>query len=310
MSVIETNNLGHRYRSVRAVDGVDLELDRGSIFALLGPNGAGKTTTIKMLMGLIRPSSGQSKIFGVKSHKLGRPEWERIGYVSEDQELPPGLTVSGLMAFCSRMYPAWDFDFCDRLLDQFTMPRDRKLRALSRGMRMKASLISSIAYRPELLVLDEPFGGLDPVVREDFIEGILELTEQENWTVFLSSHDMEEVERLTDRLGIIANGRMILNEPVEALQQRFRRVEVDLVDEVEPPGHIPANWRRLRISGKRAAFVDTEFEAAASEKAVATVFPECRNVEVFKMNLREIYLAVARDEESAANSWNQANNEE
>ncbi len=150
-TIIETRGLTRRFRTQDAVQDLDLRIEKGRICAFLGPNGAGKTTTIKMLMGILRPSSGEAQIFGTPSSKLGQAEFERIGYVSENQEMPEWMSVKQLMNYCAPLYPSWDEKFCNSLLDQFSLPRDQKLKNLSRGMRMKAALISSLAYRPELL---------------------------------------------------------------------------------------------------------------------------------------------------------------
>jgi len=196
--VIQTENLTKKFRKTKAVDHLSLKVPEGSIYAFLGPNGAGKTTTIKLLMNIIFPTSGNAEVLGVPSRLIGPEQFQQIGYVSENQKIPGWMTVPQLVNYCKPMYPTWDDDFCKRLLAQFDLPNDVKLKSMSRGMKVKAMLLSSLAYRPKLLVLDEPFSGLDPLVRDEFIRGILELTETEGWTVFVSSHDIEEVDRLAD----------------------------------------------------------------------------------------------------------------
>ena len=294
--IIETRGLTRRFRSHDAVHGLDLEIERGRVCAFLGPNGAGKTTTIKMLMGILRPSSGESRVFGIPSGRLGQREFEKIGYVSENQDMPEWMTVGQLMEFCRPLYPSWDEPFCSALLDQFALPRGQQLKNLSRGMRMKAALISSLAYRPELLVLDEPFSGLDPLVREEFIEGMLELTEQESWTILVSSHDIDEVERLADSVAVINQGRLAISETVESLQARFRKVEVT-TSEQEPalPGSTPGHWLHPKAAGRTIQFTDTGFRGTASEDEIRTLLPGVKSVETHGMSLREIYLAMARD---------------
>src|SRR5262249_3655413 len=152
----------------------NLKVPKGAIYGLVGPNGAGKTTAMKMMMNLIQPDSGRAEILSCDSRRLGPPELARIGYVSENQELPGWMTVGYFMDYLKPFYPDWDDARAAELLRNFDLPGDRKLRHLSRGMWMKASLASSLAYRPQLLVLDEPFSGLDPLVREELIEGLLE----------------------------------------------------------------------------------------------------------------------------------------
>jgi ABC-2 type transport system ATP-binding protein len=200
-NIIETHSLTRRFGKTEAVDNLTLTVPEGSIYAFLGPNGAGKTTTIKMLLNILQANSGSANVMGVDSRRLGPRELSGIGYVSENQKLPEWMTVGQLIEYCRPMYPKWDATFCEKLRGQFDLPLDKKLKNLSRGMKVKAALLVSLAYRPRVLLLDEPFTGLDPLVRDEFIRGILELSEEGNWTVFISSHDIDEVERLADWVG-------------------------------------------------------------------------------------------------------------
>ncbi|HEY3841104.1 MAG TPA: ABC transporter ATP-binding protein, partial [Bryobacteraceae bacterium] len=186
--VIRAIDLTKRYRKVAALDGLNLDIPGGSIYGLVGPNGAGKTTALKTLMNILKPDAGRAEVLGVDSRNIGPREFARIGYVSENQELPDWMTVEYFMAYLQPFYATWDASRAGELLRQFDLPLDRQLRHLSRGMRMKAALASSLAYRPSLLVLDEPFSGLDPVVREDLIEGIIESAQET--TILVSSHDL------------------------------------------------------------------------------------------------------------------------
>lgn len=306
--IIETRGLTRRFRSHDAVHSLDLEIEKGRVCAFLGPNGAGKTTTIKMLMGILRPSEGESRVFGTPSARLGQREFEKIGYVSENQDMPEWMTVRQLMEFCRPLYPSWDESFCAALLDQFALPREQQVKNLSRGMRMKAALISSLAYRPELLVLDEPFSGLDPLVREEFIEGMLELTEQESWTILVSSHDIDEVERLADSVAVINEGRLALSETVESLQARFRKIEVTCT-EPEPalPKSLPSHWLHPQSSGRTIQFTHSRFGDPAAEDEIRALLPGVKATESHGMSLREIYLAMARDFRSGGSQNDQSN---
>jgi len=201
-NTIEAKGLTKRFGKNTAVQGLDLVVPAGTIFAFLGPNGAGKTTTIKTLMNIIKPTKGTSTILGVDSQRLGPKEFAQIGYVSENQEMPDWMTIKQFLNYCKSMYSTWDNKFCNDLTDQFNLPLGQKLKNISRGMRMKASLVSSLAYRPKLLIFDEPFTGLDPLVRDEFIAGMLDITQDENWTIFISSHDIDEVERLADCVAV------------------------------------------------------------------------------------------------------------
>lgn len=293
MNIIETHQLTHRYGRTEAVHDLTLAVPAGSIFALLGPNGAGKTTTIKLLMNLLRPTGGKASVLGVESTKLGERERAQIGYVSENQELPLWMTVRQLLDYCRPFYPTWDVALEKKLLAQFDLPPDRKLKQLSRGMLMKTALLSSLAYRPKLLVLDEPFSGLDPLVRDEFVNGILEASALGEWTVFVSSHDIDEIERLADQVAVLDCGSLQLSESTESLQSRFRRVEVTLNGSRAALADLPPAWFLVEQNGGLVRFVDTQFKAAATERACRERFPEAAVV-AHPMTLREIFVTVAK----------------
>jgi ABC-2 type transport system ATP-binding protein len=289
---VHANNLTCRYGRTEAVAGVSFSVPEGSLFALLGPNGAGKTTTIRMLMNIVRPSRGEATVLGVDTRRLGLSEFRAIGYVSENQKLPSWMTVAQLLAFCRPLYPTWDEKLCRKLVDELELPLDTKISRLSRGMRVKAALASSLAYRPRLLVLDEPFSGLDPVVRDELVRGVLELAGEERWSVLISSHDLDEVERLVDAVGFIDGGRLVLLEPLTDLHARFRRVEVTTT--VPPLGAPPVlpHWTSPHASGRVVRFVDTRYRAPESEREITAAFPGA-SIEAYPMTLREIFVAVA-----------------
>jgi len=289
--MIEIHDLHKRFRKTEAVAGLSLSVPAGQVTAFLGPNGAGKSTTIKCLLNLHRPDSGTATVLGCDSRKLGPAQFMEIGYVSENMELPLWMTVKQFLDYCRPLYPQWDKAFEAQLMRQFDLPPQTKLKDLSRGMRMKAELLSSLAYRPKLVVLDEPFSGLDPLVRDEFIRGLLELTEQEGWTVFVSSHDIEEVQRLADRIAIINAGKLALDESSESLQARFRAVEVVLPDGEKAPLQLPATWMHPEQAGRTLRFFDSAFQDA---EAIRPVFPTATQLEARPMSLREIFVALAR----------------
>ena len=154
-------------------------------------------------MNLIEPTEGSATVFETDSRQLGVPDFQRIGYVSENQEIPGWQSIRKYLDYLAPFYPSWDHDFEKKMLADFELDPKQRIGSLSRGMKMKVALISSIVFRPRLLVLDEPFSGLDPLVRDEFIQGVLEITDREGWTIFLASHDIEEVERLSDTIGIL-----------------------------------------------------------------------------------------------------------
>jgi ABC-2 type transport system ATP-binding protein len=293
-AAITTENLTRRYGRTTAVNGLTLAVPEGSIYAFLGPNGAGKTTTIKMLLNILRPTGGTASVLGVDSIRLGAAEFTRIAYVSENQQIPEWMTVRQLIEFCRPLYPTWDTALSDKLLQSFELPADRKLKNLSRGMKMKAALLTSLAYRPRLLVLDEPFTGLDALVRDEVISGMLEVTEQEKWTVFISSHDIDEVERLADWVGVLDGGQIHLSESAASLQARFRRLEGVNAGGPRLPARPPKTWLAPEITPHSVCIVESAYEPAASERRLAEIVPGTEQITASEMTLREIFLALAR----------------
>jgi ABC-type multidrug transport system ATPase subunit len=290
-TVIEARGLTRSFQAVEAVRGLDLSVARGKAFALVGRNGAGKTTTIKLLAGLLRPTGGESRLLGTPSLALQPRDWRRIGYVSENQRLYEWLTGQELLAFARPLYPTWDRDLESRLVRKLALPLGRKVSRCSRGEKMKLALVLALAFRPALLVLDEPFAGLDPLAREELLAGLLEVTGQDSWSLFFSTHDVDEVERLADEVGFMDQGRLQLHEPLAALQGRFRRVHVSL------PAPLPAGFEEpaaleLSAEGRALSFVHTRFTAEV-EAELRRRF-SAGQVEIGTLSLREIFLAVAR----------------
>ena len=292
---IETEHLSRRFGRTEAVHDLTLNVPVGSIFALVGPNGAGKTTTIKTMMNLWQPSGGSARMLETDSRKLGPATLRRIGYVSENQDLHEWMTVAQLMAYCAPFYPTWDSTFAAALARQLGVPLDKKLKSCSRGTKMKAALVVSLAYRPELLVMDEPFGGLDALVREEFSTGILEAVGGERpWTVFVSSHDIDEVERLADWVGTINEGRLVFAEPVSSVVARFRQVEVALTEAAAIPEGLPASWLVPEAAGRTIRFVDSAYSEADLGPRVHATLPGALDITASPMSLRQIFITLAK----------------
>ena len=228
-----TENLSKSYGRTSALSKVTLTAPQGAIYALVGANGAGKTTLIKLLMNIVRPTAGRARVLGIDSGALAGAAFNRIGYVSENQELPEWMTVAFLLDYLRPFYPQWDRGLEKQLIAQFDLPLTRKLKHLSRGMRMKAAFAGALAYRPSLIVLDEPFSGLDPLVRDELIEGLLDRAPET--TIFLSSHDLAEIESFASHIGYVEQGRLLFSEEMSALADRFREVTITLDGPVSPP---------------------------------------------------------------------------
>ena len=297
MSILGMYDLTKKFRGAVALDGLNLEVPEGSVYALIGANGAGKTTAIKILMNILRPTSGCAGALGVDSRELSPREFQQIGYVSENQEMPEWMTVGYFMAYLKPFYPTWDDARAEELLRQFELPRERKLKHLSRGMKMKAALASSLAYRPKLIVLDEPFSGLDPLVRDEFIEGLLESASEA--TIFISSHDLSEIESFASHVGYLEGGRLRFSEEMTALSARFREVEVTL-DRIGLPENLPPTWLRPETSAAVVRFVDSQFDETRTMADIRKMFGEPRAVSVNPMPLRAIFVTLAKAERRAA----------
>lgn len=291
-SAILTQKLSRRFGGTLALDSVDLSVPEGSIYALVGANGAGKTTLIKLLMHIHRPTGGNAQVLGMDTQQLAGKAFQHIGYVSENQEMPDWMTVAVLLNYCRGFYPQWDRDLERQLVRQLDLPLDRKIKHLSRGQRMKAAFASSLAYRPALIVLDEPFSGLDPLVRDELIESLLERAS--DTTIFLSSHDLAEIESFSSHVGFLEKGRLLFSEELSVLSDRFRDVTVTLRQPRALPGTLPAAWLHTQSADCVIRFVHSGYVAQETERELATAFPDARDFAFDPMPLRSIFLAVAK----------------
>lgn len=296
-SAIRTENLTKQFRRVAALSGLNLDVPEGAIFAFIGPNGAGKTTAIKILMNILKPTSGRAQVLGVDSTQIAGAMFTSIGYVSENQEQPEWMRVDGFMSYLRAFYPSWDRDLENRLVKQFELPLERKLKHLSRGMRMKVALASSLAYRPKVIVLDEPFSGLDPLVRDELIEGLLERASEA--TIFVSSHDLAEVESFASHVGYLEQGRLRFSEELVALAARFREVELTFDDNPSMPEKWPQTWMRPDSSAAVIRFVESRFDPDRTKAEIRNLFGETRNVTFTSMSLRTIFLVMAKSGRNA-----------
>jgi ABC-2 type transport system ATP-binding protein len=221
---LSAQGLRCHYGDVKAVDGVDLQVGKGEIYGFLGINGAGKTTTIRMLMGIIPAQEGSITLLGATSRRTTVSQKQRIGYVSQEQNFYPWMTCKTLGRFVGSMYPTWDSTEYARLLEVFHLPSKRRVSELSGGMKAKLGLALALAPRPELLILDEPTAGLDPVARREFMQIIVAQARQHGRTTLFSSHLVDEVERCADRIGILHQGKMRFEGPLRTLQEEVRFV--------------------------------------------------------------------------------------
>jgi len=294
-NIIEAHNLTCSYGKNEAVKDLSFTVPKGTVYAFLGANGAGKTTTIKTIVNVLQSKGGTSSIFGVPSHQIGEKELQRIGYVSETQHMPGGLKIRQLINYCRALYPNWDDAYCAHLLEFFELPPERKIKALSRGMRIKAALTISLAYHPELLILDEPFSGLDPLMRDELIDGILEMTKQEEWSIFVSSHDIDEIEKLADHIGIIDKGNLLVDESIDSLLSRYKKVSF-YHKESQEETDLPADWREFESSAGYCSFVHEKFDPETFEAEVRARFPSADQIGLEKLSLRDVVKVVLKQQ--------------
>ena len=290
--MIEIRDLTKNYRKHGALRNLSMSVQQGSAFVVVGPNGAGKTTMLKILMNLLEPTAGSAKILGVDSRELGPKELVHIGYVSENQELPGRLTVGEYVNYLRPLYPTWDKQLEAETLHQFRLPLDRKINELSHGMRVKLALTCALPYRPKLLVLDEPFSGLDPLVRDEFMEGLAAYAHE--MTILMSSHELGEVEGFATDVAFIDDGKLLFQESMEALTSRVQEVKVifERAGAVRKP--LPPHWIDVKENGNVLTFVHTAFGENDLNAQVREQMDGVQRIEVNSMPLRTIFTSLAR----------------
>jgi ABC-2 type transport system ATP-binding protein len=292
--VIETHQLTKRFGQFAAVEALDLKVRARQITGFLGRNGAGKSTTIKMLLGMTNPTSGTGTLLGrnIDDPKANREARRRIAYVGEDKQLYAYLTVDELIRFTRSFYADWRPDVAKRLLADYELPPKRKIRALSKGMRTKLALLLALARKPELLILDEPSEGLDPVAIEELLQTLVGAA-SEGTTIFFSSHQISEVERIADRVCIIDHGTLVEDFSLDELQQDYRRVTLGFatsapVDELRMPG-----IRRVRRAERQlSVLVRGNADAVAAQGRSMNAV----SVDVVPISLREVFLESVKGE--------------
>jgi len=293
--IIQTEELTKHYGAFKAVQQLNCSVRSGRITGFLGRNGAGKSSTIKMLLGMTKPTSGHGTVLG---HRIDDPKESleirrRIAYVGEDKGLYGYMTVKQLICFTRSFYTDWRPEIEKRLLEHHRLPLDRKVKALSKGMRTKLALLLALSRSPALLILDEPTEGLDPFSIEELLQ-TLEGAPHEGTTVFFSSHQLGEVERIADDILMIDQGRSVLDMPLEQIRENYRRVIFRFAG--NPPA-FPSNFdgiERIRMNGHQVTIL-----ASGNIEAIAQLGRE-RNavdIDVAPLDLREIFLETVQEQE-------------
>ncbi|MBI2928507.1 MAG: ABC transporter ATP-binding protein [Verrucomicrobia bacterium] len=248
---IQTSDLAKAFPGgVVAVSGLDLQVEYGSVFGFIGRNGAGKTTTLRLLMGLLRPSHGSARVLETDLAAAPRTVRARVAYVSQSVQLPGWMTVPELVRYAAHFYDEWDADLARDLTKRWDLPTNRAVGQLSSGEQRKAAIVLALAPRPEVLLLDEPAAGLDPIARREFLDELIAvLGQRDGCTVLLSTHNISDLERLAEHIGIIDRGRLVLSARLDELQASTRRVQVIFPGDSVPVGFNLPGANRVEVSG-------------------------------------------------------------
>jgi ABC-2 type transport system ATP-binding protein len=250
--IIETNGLEKRYDGVTVLDGLTLAVPAGSIYGLLGRNGAGKTTVIKILMGMVRPTAGRATVFGLPASEpeTGVAIRQRTGFASDGQDLYDSMTVAQLIDFTAGFFPRWRADMAQRYVRSFELPIHRTVKVLSRGARAKLALLLAFCRGAELLILDEATAGLDPIAIDEVLQVLVAHVASEGVTVFFSSHQLGEIEKIADHVAIIGRGRTVLASALDDLRESYRRIEIVFEGDAPEVRFRSPGVRRVRRKGR------------------------------------------------------------
>jgi ABC-2 type transport system ATP-binding protein len=239
--IVSVTSVTRRFGATQALAGVTLSLPRGGVYGLVGANGAGKTTLIRHILGLLRAEQGSVRVFGLDPVADPVGVLSRVGYLSEDHDLPAWMRVDELLRYSRALHPAWDDAYADELRRAFGLDTTARITTLSKGQKARLGLLVALAYRPELLVLDEPSSGLDPVVRRDILGAVMRTIAQEGRTVLFSSHLLDEVEQVADHVTMIDEGRIVLSRPLAELRQAHGGASLDEIFVAHVGRRLPAD---------------------------------------------------------------------
>ncbi|MFQ5719638.1 MAG: ABC transporter ATP-binding protein [Acidobacteriota bacterium] len=285
---ITIDRFTHRYGRTVAVDHLDLEVPAGTVVGLVGQNGAGKTTTIHALLNLIQPTAGRLSVFGLDTVADARRVREQVGYVAETPDLYPWMRVDELLRFSSAFHSTWDPALAEELTRRLALPRTGRIGQLSRGTRTKVALVTALAHRPKLLLLDDPTSGLDPIVRRSFMEEILRTVQAEGGTILFSSHLLHEMERVADEVAVLHEGRLLCRSSLESLKAGVKQLRATFEDSPPPDLALPGLLRR-QIRGRQAILTVREFTGAVAAE-LRRAGP--KSIEVLHLPLEEIFVEI------------------
>lgn len=285
-TAIHIDGLTKQFGKLTAVDNLMLSVPRGSIFGLLGQKGAGKTTTIRTILNLVRPTAGALEVLGFDTVEDSLEVRRRIGYVPEELTYYPWMTVDEVVGFNAAFYPGWNSDLADKLLDEIDVPGDGKLGSLRRDTQAKVSLVMALGPRPELLIIDDPTAGLDPEVRGEFFETMIENVQLQRSTVLYSTHLLHGMEHVADELAVIHEGRLHLRGSLDTVQQDFKKLRVIYPNTV--PEAFPIDFIvRTERSHHQALLTVSKYDSSMHEALTAQ---GAELVEALDLSLEEIFV--------------------
>ena len=287
--IIEAADVRKSYGSVQALAGLDLRVPRGAICGLLGKNGAGKTTTIKVLLGMVRPTSGQARVFGLSADDAQSSVTirSRTAFVSEDKDLYAGMTVDELVRFTAPFYPKWRTDLASTYLGQLELRAAARINDLSRGMRTKLALVLAFSTGAELLILDEPTSGLDPAATEEVLKILVKQAGRDGTTVLFSSHHLADVDQIADHIAIVDRGRVVVDGVLDDVCARYKRIQL-VFDGDAPDAAFKA---RGVVATRKQGRVISVLSSAGEDGVVAEARAlKPKAVDVLSVTLKEIFL--------------------
>jgi len=294
---VELSGLTKRFGNALAVDDLSLSVKQGSTFGLIGPNGAGKSTTIKMIMGVLRPTVGTVQVLGRDASEEAVEIRQRVGYVPETHFMDRWMRVTEVTGYCRSAFASWNDDTCREMLDRFELDPGKLVKHLSKGMLVKLSLVLAVSHEPEMLVLDEPMAGLDPVAREEFLDGVLRTVCDQEQTVLLSTHSLDDIQRIADAIGFLYSGRLLVHRNIDELLASTKRIRATLTS-VSPPQQLPANIVWQHVDGRNWMVTAADFTPETLQQIGA--LDGVDHVEVIDVGLEDLFKDFVKGQRSAA----------
>ncbi len=294
---IELSGVSKRFGNTLAVDDLSVSVKQGSTFGLIGPNGSGKSTTIKMMMGVLRPTAGTVHVLGRDVAEEAVEIRQRVGYVPELHFMDRWMRVKEVTGFCRSAFARWSDETCREMLDRFELDPNKQVKHLSKGMLVKLSLVLAVSHEPEMLLLDEPMAGLDAVAREEFLDGVLRTVCDRGHTVLLSTHSLDDIQRIADTVGFLYNGRMLVHRNIDELLASTKRVRATL-SSGSLPEKLPKGIVRQQVDGRNWLVTIADFTPETLQQIGE--LDGVNNAEVIEIGLEDLFKDFVKGQRSAS----------